>query len=94
VIDTLKDANPGFALATYPALLGSRFPIVVVGGVNTAGIYGRYSQGMAFELTVSASGSVICASRQGGVTQGEGTSFCECLSMQISFTFDDIGRGV
>ena len=68
---------PGLAIATYPALLATQPPIVVVGGVDTSGIYGSYSQGLASELTVSAVGDVSCADNEGGTANWEGTSFGE-----------------
>ena len=83
---------PGFAVESYPALLASQFPMVVVGAVDKYGIYAPYSQGLAHELTVSAVGQVICANRRGGASQWTGTSFGGPLSMQISLTPDDIGR--
>ncbi len=68
-------------LATYPALLASRFPIVVVGAVQLSGIYAPYSQGLAPELTVSAAGNVFCASPgEEGASESEGTSNGEPLS--------------
>ena len=79
------------ALATYPSLLASQFPIVVVGAVDTSGIYAPYSQGLAAELTVSAVGRVVCASRQGGTSQSQGTSYGEFLGlMQSSSTSNDL----
>ena len=75
--------NPRQELATYPSLLANELPIVVVGGVDTSGIRGDYSQGLPAQLTVSAVGRVACASRQGGTVVGQGTSFGERLSMQI-----------
>ena len=67
---------------------------MVVGGVDTSGIYAPYSQGLAAELTVSAVGEVLCADHEGGASEWEGTSFGEPLSMQISLTSDlyDIGN--
>jgi len=67
------------ALATYPALLASQLPIVVVGAVELPGIYARYSQGLASELTVSGVGKVFCAWGQ-GTSEVQGTSFGEPLS--------------
>ena len=64
-------------------MLGSQFPIVVVGAVDAYGIYAPYSQGLAAELTVSAVGKVFCASRQGGASEWQGTSFGGFLTMQI-----------
>ena len=49
--------------------------MVIVGGVDTSGIYAPYSQGLASELTVSAVGEVSCADNQGGTAEWEGTSF-------------------
>jgi len=66
---------------------------VVVGGVETSGIYYRDSQGLAAELTVSAAARVLCASGSETATNYEGTSFGEPLSGYISLAFDDIGRG-
>jgi len=80
-------------LATFPALLARRFPMVVVGAVDTSGFYAPYSQGLASELTVSAPGRVFCASPDGGVYQRQGTSHGEPLSVQISLISDDIGHG-
>ena len=79
---------PGFTLATYPPLLATQLPIIVVGAVETSGIYAHYSQGLAPELTVSAVGRVLCASGQRDLIEDEGTSFGEPLSMQISLTSD------
>jgi len=81
------------AVATYPALLASQFPIVVVGAVDTSGIYAPYSQGLAAELTVSAVERVVCASRQGGTSEAQGTSYGEPLSMQMPSKSDDIRHG-
>jgi len=61
---------------------------VVVGAVQTSGIYAPYSKGLASELTVSAVGNVHCAHREGGISQEEGTSLGETLSMHISSTSD------
>ena len=79
---------PGLALATYPALLATQFPIVVVGGVDTSGTSGQYTQGLVSQLTVSAVGRVACASIQRYSSVWEGTSFGERLSgsMQIPLT--------
>jgi len=66
---------------------------VVVGGVDTSGVRGAYSQGLPAQLTVSAVGRVACASRQGRAKMKQGTSVGEGLSMQISLTSDDIGPG-
>src|SRR6266545_224131 len=73
-------------------MLGNQFPIVVVGAVDPDGIYAPYSQGLAYELTVSAVGRVFCASHEGGATEFQGTSYGEPLSIQIS-TSNDIGCG-
>ena len=73
-------------------MLASELPVVVVGAVDTDGIYAPYSQGLAAELTVSAAGRVFCASHEGGDTEFQGTSYGEPFSMQVS-TLDDIGRG-
>ena len=70
---------PGFELATWPPLLASQLPIVVVGAVDTSGIYAPYSQGLPDELTVTAVGRVVCASARGGATEWQGTSFGEPL---------------
>jgi hypothetical protein len=56
-------------------LLVNQLPIVVVGAVDAAGIYASYSPGLAYELTVSALGTVQCAARDGDLTRKEGTSF-------------------
>jgi hypothetical protein len=61
---------------------------VVVGAVELSGLYARYSKGLAAELTVSAVGRVYCASRTGGITQQQGTSFGETVSMHVSSTSD------
>jgi hypothetical protein len=66
---------------------------VVVGGVETSGIYWRQSQGLAAELTVSAPATVFCATGSEGAAIETGTSFGEPLSGYISLAFDDIGRG-
>jgi len=79
---------PGFALDSYPALFASQLPIVVVGAVESSGIYATYSKGLASELTVSAVGSVYCASRAGGIAPRQGTSFGETFSIHISSTSD------
>jgi len=83
-----QNRTPGVALDSYPALFASRYPIVVVGAVQTSGIYATYSKGLASELTVSVVGSVHCAHREGGITQDQGTSFGETLSIHISSTSD------
>jgi len=71
----------------YPALLVNQLPIVVVGAVEPSGGNTYYSQGLATEVTVSASGKVWCAASDGtSVTQDSGTSFGELLSMQIPLT--------
>ena len=53
---------------------------MVVGAVQTSGIYASYSKGLAAELSVSAVGRVLCASRQGGVSYRQGTSYGEPFS--------------
>ena len=58
---------------------------MVIDAVDTSGIYG---QGLAAELTVSAPGRVICASREGGIAQGTGTFYGEPLSLHISNSND------
>jgi len=65
---------------------------MVVGGVDTSGIRGGYSQGLPAQLTVSAVGRVACASRQGGTSERQGTSYGEPLSMQMPSNSDDIGH--
>jgi len=63
---------------------------MVVGAVERSGGVADYSQGMPAELTVSAAGTVWCASRDGlSAVQEEGTSFGEPLSMQIPLTSED-----
>ena len=64
---------------------------MVVGGVDRSGTRGEYSQGLPAQLTVSAVGTVACASRQGGTAARIGTSYGERLS-EILLTSDDIGR--
>ena len=61
--------------------------MVVVGGVDTSGIYASFSQGLAYELTVSADATPYCASRDGGIRRALGTSFGEPLPIQISMKF-------
>jgi hypothetical protein len=70
-------------------LLARIIPIIVVGGVDTFGIRGDYSQGLPEELTVSAVGGVVCASEEGGThtSMWQGTSFGERLSKQNIFQF-------
>jgi hypothetical protein len=69
-------------------LLGRELPIIVVGAVDRDGFRADYSQGFPAELTVSAVGRVVCASRQGrGTARREGTSFGEHLSKQNIFQF-------
>ena len=63
---------------------------MVVGGVETSGIYYPDSQGLAAELTVSAAARVLCASGSESAANYEGTSFGEPLSEYISLAFDDI----
>jgi len=62
-------------------MLANELPIVVVGAVDTSGIYAPYSQGLAAELTVSAAGRVYCADHRGGTSIWTGTSFGGLLSM-------------
>jgi hypothetical protein len=69
-------------------LLGRQLPIIVVGAVDRYGFRAEYSQGLPAELTVSALGAVVCASRQrGGTAAMVGTSFGERLSKQNIFQF-------
>ena len=56
---------------------------MVVGGVDTSGIYASFSQGLAYELTVSADATPYCALGDGSTTRAEGTSFGEPLPIQI-----------
>jgi len=56
---------------------------VVVGGVETSGIYWRESQGLAAELTVSAAARVFCASGSESAAINTGTSFGEPFSVYI-----------
>jgi hypothetical protein len=67
-------------------LLARELPIIVVGGVDTSGIRGGYSQGLPAQLTVSAVGRVLCASEEGAEIW-TGTSFGERLSKQNIFQF-------
>jgi len=57
---------------------------VVVGGVETSGLYWRDSQGLAAELTVSAPARVLCAYGSDGAIDRGGTSFGEPLPRYIS----------
>ena len=82
---------PGFALATYPGLLASQFPIVVVGAVGISGIYAQYSQGLAAELTVSAVGNGLCADRRGGASERRGTSYGESLQYKSQLLITLVG---
>jgi hypothetical protein len=64
-------------------LLARELPIIVVGGVDTSGLRGDYSQGLPEQLTVSAAGRVVCASEEGtGTATWQGTSFGERLTKQ------------
>jgi hypothetical protein len=70
-------------------LLGRELPIIVVGAVDRYGFRADYSQGLPAELTVSAVGTVVCASKQGrgSTATMTGTSFGERLSKQNIFQF-------
>ena len=56
---------------------------MVVGGVETSGIYWQESQGLAAELTVSAPVRVVCAVGSGSAVNRVGTSFGEPRSGYI-----------
>ena len=53
---------------------------MVVGGVETSGVYWQESQGLAAELTVSAAARVLCASGSDNAANYAGTSFGKPLS--------------
>ena len=66
---------------------------MVVGGVDSSGTRGEYGQGLAAQLTVSAVGTVACASRRGAHLHGKELPLVSAFQCKYHLTSDIIGHG-